>query len=728
MKGHSATSWWTGVETLAVEKGLLDLIDIDLIHTLVRKCNRPDDFAFFAVLGCLIQAIRSGGLRIPIASQPLGERIQEFLNTLSPDLDETPPSGQILAEAFTEARLTGSYDSVLGSPEHFFPLIHSGQGLYFQKYFAAEKKVGIQLKRLLQAPDVNATESEFEDALKNVLETLPLRLHTAPNSPAMEFDKSQKQALGLALRKRFTLISGGPGTGKTSLAANLIRAWTRLWLSKHAAPPRIRLTAPTGRAAQRLSESVRRSLESLSVPSHQDKLSHQGDPSHPADILVKQLSCGTLHSLLKYNPGTGDFFHQAHRPLPADLIVVDEASMVDIFVLAKLLDALETDTCLILLGDMDQLPSVDAGSVLADLAPSGSLETRAKHALRDHLILLNRSHRSQANIITVTTKINTMDASGALQAMPQTLHEPFGDWPIAFQEGPAKICPEGGCRMLQPSQKQNLAKLLTPEAYRAGWDAWLNSWLDFHYLDHTLDQKRFPGKILATPRRVAYTILIQELCALSSPKDPKHLSLLEEIFAYLDQARILTLTRKGWYGAENINRKIRERLLPQWDPLSNPNKIAVGNSSRNSLGNSGSVSDFNSTYVGCPILILENDPSKGLFNGDIGVRCRIQGRNLAWFRRGKGFQEFPTAFLPRHESAFAMTVHKSQGSEFDQALLVLPESGNRLLYKETVYTAITRARFFAGIYGSESVFKEAVSRKVFRESGLPETLSGWALP
>ncbi len=724
--------WWVRLEASALEKGALDGVDLVLMRTLARKADRSDDQAFHAVMGCLIAAVRSGGLRIPIEADILAERLMDYLRGIAPapdgppatappasapttspspsrspwpapenepadwGIDDLPALARRAAAEFTEARLAGAYAAVLGGPATFLPLIHAGRGLYFQKHQAAEAVVAARLKGLLTAPDAPPPDG-IGNVLDTVLHRYPLRLSHAPDAPAMEFDPRQREALALALRKRFTVISGGPGTGKTSLAANLLRAWTRAWQASHGTAPRIRLAAPTGRAAQRLSESVRRSLESVRP---------QPPENHPdarADGLVRELACGTLHSLLRYNPGTGEFFHRAHRPLPADLVLIDEVSMVDIFALASLLAALEGGACLVLLGDMDQLPSVEAGSVLADLVPPGST-----HPLQDHLILLERSHRSEARILDVTRRINAMDGAGALAAMSAPLAlaadtgMPVAPWPIAFLDNGKRICPAGGCRMLLPAGIGTAAA-----GYRAGWDDWLEAWVDFHYLNHSLAAARFPGRILAAPRRAAYADTIQELCALPASEDPRRDSLLEEVFAYLDQARILTLTRKGWHGAVNVNRRIRDRLLRRWDPRA-PLEGAGG-------------------FTGSPVLVLENDHAKRLYNGDVGVQLRIQGRDLVFFRRADGFQGFPAAFLPRHETAFAMTVHKSQGSEYDQALVVLPESGNRLLYKETLYTALTRARDFAGVYGPAEVFLEAVGRKVVRESGLPEylqTLSG----
>ncbi|MEO6095879.1 MAG: AAA family ATPase [Fibrobacteria bacterium] len=718
-------SLWARCEASALEKGVLDGVEAALIRSLMGAIRREEDSAFPAVLGALIAAVRSGSIRIPLDPPGLAAHLEEFLKSIQPvpggrdrnsgtgqtdpthqDMDGESPdpaaSAVRIAREFTEALRAGRYEAVVGKAGEFVPLIRTEGGLYFQKYHAAEDSVATRLNALIQAPDLEVSKNAIHGLLESVLERHPMRLSQAPDSPAMEFDPGQKEALALAMRKRFTVITGGPGTGKTSLAANLLRAWTRAWIGLHGSAPRIRLAAPTGRAAQRLSESVRRSLESVRPGAPET------DSGAEADRRVRQLECGTLHSLLRYNPGTGTYGHHAHRPLPADLIVIDEVSMVDIFTLSRLLDAMEEGAGLVLLGDMDQLPSVEAGSVLADLVPRPG---EAAHPLRDNLIALDRSHRSEARIVDVTRRINAKQGPQAIAAMGPPISlwaavdldaggavggNPQPAWPIAFLVDGRRVCPKRGCRMLLPAGASGLA------TYRAGWPAWLDAWIDFHYLDHPFDPARFPGNPPATPRRASYSALVEELCSLPSLEDPRRNGLLEEAFAYLDQARILTFTRKGWHGAVNINRRIRERIGRRWDPRA--------------------AAEGEGGFAGSPLLILENDHGKGLFNGDVGIQLRIQGRDLAFFRRGEAFLDFTAAFLPRHETAFAMTIHKSQGSEYDYALIVLPEPGNRLLYKETLYTALTRARLFAGIYGPETTFLEAVARNVVRESGLAESL------
>lgn len=756
----AAGLWTGGVESVdwprlaqaALDRDLLGPVDLKLIRAVAARAGRPSDGALLVVLGCLAASVRSGAMRIPCDPLPLAERLESFLRGLHAGSTGAAPGapapgsaaaaasavagGSVardlaawaaaLAEGFHAARESGAYAAILASsPEEFKPLIRSGRSLYFQKFHAAEALAGTRLASLIASPDRDLPADSARTILDTVLDKFPLRLGRGPDAPPMLFRGGQKLALALGLRKRLLVISGGPGTGKTSLAANLLRAHLRLPRSE-GSPLRIRLAAPTGRAAQRLTESLAASLASLahapggqvsgSAPAGGDASAAPAGADSVAvreaalDAPLARLSGETLHRLLRYEPGRGEFHHRRGRPVPADLVVVDEVSMVDIFLLGRLLDALEDGACLILLGDMDQLPSVEAGAVLADLvparkafapspalrawleavlpgevpAPAGAEPASSPPAspspIGDNLALLDGSHRSEAGILEVTLAVNAQDGAAALEAMlpPAGLPGP-GPWTVTRRGVGPKITPGGGCRLLLPPSDSG--------APSAGLHAWLESWAAFHYLGNA-----------EAPEAPAYADLVRN--------GESSVEALAGMFACLDRARILTFTRKNWHGSDSVNRWLRDRLAPDWDRMG-------------PTAGSGA-------FHGAPILVLENDYAQDLFNGEVGVMLRTRGRYQAWFRKDGGYRSCPASLLPRHELAFATTVHKAQGSEYDQVMIVLPEPGNRLLYKETLYTAITRARIFAGLYGPAEVFLEAVGRKVARESGLREFLA--ALP
>ncbi len=728
-----------------IEHSVLDAVDGVLLRRLTAHMTPGTVEPFLAVAAALLMTVKSGGIRLPLAPGGMAWHIEKMLPIGSPSEKRT--MAMRFAEAFTVNWSAGSYSAVIGTPGEFLPIIAAGEGLYFQKYHAAETAVSRRLAYFLDAEEYRISGTDQNNILDTVLHKLPLGIPGSGGVP-LEFDPDQIQALRQALTKRFLIISGGPGTGKTSLAANLLRAWSRAWISRaHASEskpvqipsrgldglfPRIRLAAPTGRAAQRLSDALRRNLNSIDFRSPFDA----DFPGRDIDAGLAKLNAETLHALLRYRPRTGEFDHGRGYPLPADLVLIDEASMVDIFTLAQVLEALEDGATLILMGDMDQLPSVEAGSVLADLVshgaasrtfPSDSLSDGATddsrpHRLAGHIANLRRSHRSQAGILEVARLINLQDGSGTLEALKSESNRRH-------------------CRLLT---------LIGDKAdYRAGLKSRLKEWVRFHYQQATGPSSATPDFELkglpdvaddfskssedeVSSQPASYARLIEILCrngkaeylqlahitplkespvsATTDPEKAEWLELLTRAFLAVDRARILTFTRTGWYGSTAINESIRRKLAPVW------NRFGMSKS------NQSMRIESQGPLIGAPLLIQENDAALKLFNGDVGILLRVEGKSVACFQRAHDRLFLPAAFLPRHEIAFAMTVHKSQGSEFAQALVILPEAGNRLLYKETLYTALTRAREFAAVYGPEQVVLEALTRKVERESGLPEWL------
>ncbi|WP_435952338.1 exodeoxyribonuclease V subunit alpha [Dryocola sp. BD626] len=449
----------------------------------------------------------------------------------------------------------------------------------------------------------------------------------------------QKVAAAVALTRRISVISGGPGTGKTTTVAKLLAALVQL---SGDALLRIQLAAPTGKAAARLTESLGSALRRL-------PLSDKQKEALPDD------AC-TLHRLLGAQPNSQRLRYHAGNPLHLDVLVVDEASMVDLPMMAKVIDALPAHARVIFLGDRDQLASVEAGAVLGDIChyvtfgyspgraqelsrltgyaiPAGEGEQAS--ALRDGLCLLQKSYRfdSQSGIGQLAFAVNASDARRA-QA--------------TFSQGFADITKQP----LRESEDYAAMIADAVEGYRS-------------YLELTRQQAA-PEQILEAFGRY------QLLCAL----------------------------REGPFGVGGLNERIEQALIHK-RLINRPQPSSVR------------------WYSGRPIMISRNDSTLGLFNGDIGIALE-RGEGLrVWFAMPDGsVKSVQPSRLPGHDTAFAMTVHKSQGSEFDHAALVLPNQFTPVVTRELVYTAITRARKRLSLYADDRVLEKAISTRTERRSGL----------
>lgn len=449
----------------------------------------------------------------------------------------------------------------------------------------------------------------------------------------------QKVAAAVALTRRISVISGGPGTGKTTTVAKLLAALVHL---SGDSPLRIQLAAPTGKAAARLTESLGSALRRL-------PLSDKQKEALPDD------AC-TLHRLLGVQPNSQRLRYHAGNPLHLDVLVVDEASMVDLPMMAKVIDALPAHARVIFLGDRDQLASVEAGAVLGDIChyvSFGYSATRAQElsritdylipagqgeqasALRDGLCLLQKSYRfdSQSGIGQLALAVNASDARQA-QA--------------TFSLGFTDISK----RPLRESDDYAAMIADALESYRI-------------YLE-LMRQQAEPERILEAFGRY------QLLCAL----------------------------REGPFGVGGLNERIEQALF---------NKRLINRP----------TSSSSRWYSGRPIMISRNDSALGLFNGDIGIALERGDGLRVWFSLPDGsVKSVQPSRLPDHDTAFAMTVHKSQGSEFDHAALVLPNQFTPVVTRELVYTAVTRARRRLSVYADDRVLEKAIMTRTERRSGL----------
>jgi len=522
------------------------------------------------------------------------------------------------------------------------PLVFAGGRLYLRRYWIDEQRVGAQVARR-----VAVREAVDESVARRWLDAL--------FPPASGFDW-QKFACAVALRSRLSVITGGPGTGKTFTAARLLAL---LW-AVDPAPARLRiaLAAPTGKAAARLKQSISNALADL-----QAKV---GDALPLTDWVAHLESARTLHSLLGARPDTRRMQHDAAHPLDVDVLLVDEASMVHLEMMAALLDALPQNARLVLLGDKDQLASVEAGAVLGDLCrdaeagryDGGTLRyaeavtgqrpppayAGAGPALAQQTVMLRESRRFEGAIGQLALAVNSGDTAQAVSLLRDARHAGELAWP-------------------SDSSAQSAVQLAVA-GYRACLDV-----------------------LHARPA-----------------DDHQHAAWAHAVLTAFDRFRLLCAVREGQWGVSGLNDAVQAALAQH-----------------------RLLSPRGEWFEGRPVMVTRNLPGAGVYNGDIGMALRAPGQGAplrVYFLEGDTVRSVGVSRLPDVETAFAMTVHKSQGSEFEHTVLVLPDTPSRVLTRELVYTGITRARKrFTLVTGRERAFAEALGEKTRRYSGLLDLLA-----
>jgi exodeoxyribonuclease V alpha subunit len=510
------------------------------------------------------------------------------------------------------------------------PLVLDENGrLYLYRYARYQKRLACHL---------NVRATIFEEVDMPLLADGLSRLF-----PAQGPDE-QKRAAAVAALRSFSVISGGPGTGKTFTVARILALLAEQSIKQRGCALRVKAMAPTGKAAQRLMESLSKAANELDVS------------DDVRQSIVTPTS--TIHRSLGFDPVTPTRFrHNQDNPLPTDVVVVDEASMVDLALMSKLVESVPAGAKLILLGDKDQLASVEAGSILADIYGDGSSTISREMSSRlnalglnssssdraagidDGCIHLSRSRRyaEESGIAAVARAVNAGDAAGALA--------------MAGQSNDVRLFPATGSSLPTSLEK----------------------------------------------------MVISSFARLTKEDATERLAILSRF-------KILCAHRRGPGGAELVNLLV-QKLLATHNIIC-PEKL---------------------WYDGRPILITANDPVLDLYNGDVGVICVDQETQvpLAHFASVKGpagTRSYAPARLPSHETVFAMTVHKSQGSEFDHVALLMPDAGSQVLTRELIYTAITRAKKAVDLYSAPDVFAAAVMRLIERSSGLKDELHPAALP
>ena len=535
-------------------------------------------------------------------------------------------------------KLTAS--PAVGRPGDRCPLIlDAGCRLYLYRYWKYESVLSGFIRERVRG--------ELHDFDAGDITNTIDRLFTADVRTAIDW---QKIAAAIAAFKRFSIITGGPGSGKTFTIARILA------LLLECAPgdvPRIHLAAPTGKAAARLAESIQEAKKAMNC----------------SDAVKKAIpdDASTIHRLLRPIAGTPYFHRNPDNPLPADIVIIDEASMVDLALMTKLIGALERDVRLVLIGDKDQLASVDAGSVLGDICGrktihgfSGSfakkIEAITGAKLDDHLHRPDKNSGLQ-DCITVLQKSYRFDPQSGIGGLSQSVNRGDNDSALVYLNDPAD------------------------------------------------------GSVIWRDIR-SRTATMRELRRLIADGYRKYLTLDDPVLAMneFNRFQILCALKIGPFGVDSINH-LAEEILNQEGLLPPINR------------------QENRWYRGRPVIITRNDYGLGLFNGDIGITLPEPNSSKEAFYvyfpdSADGFKRFPTHRLSGYETVYAMTIHKSQGSEFDHVLLLLPEKDYPLLTRELLYTGLTRSRKSVSIWGPEPVLRTAINRKIERTSGLRDAL--WA--
>lgn len=527
----------------------------------------------------------------------------------------------------------------VGDLDYGEPLVFDGERLYLRRYWRDETVVAASIRA--RAAGIRPVD------MAKVHSWLDLLFFS---QRASETPNWQKLACAVALRGSVAIITGGPGTGKTYTVARLLALLFAT--APDAARQRIALAAPTGKAAARLKQSIDKALSELAE--------RVGEALPLRQLTERMGAARTLHSLLGARPDTRSFAHHAGNPLDVDVLIVDEASMVHLEMMASLLDALPAGAMLVLLGDKDQLASVEAGAVLGDLC-----------------------HDAQRGGYSMDTADYVRSASG--ETLPDEFLGSAG--PLAQQTVMLRHSRRFGGPIGQLALAVNAGDADGAEAVlRSGDNAEQVRWIEHAHQHHVVN--------LAIEGYQPYLELL-----VDRPQGSTHEDWVRSVLGRFEAFRILCAVREGEWGVSGLNTAIEQRLEA-----------------------AGLLRRGGEWYVGRPVMVTRNDYGTGVFNGDIGLTLSDPARPgslRVYFMEGDTVRSVLATRLRNVETAFAMTVHKSQGSEFRHTVLVLPEDRHGILTRELVYTGITRASAeFTLVSPSGSVLAEAVARRTHRASGL----------
>jgi exodeoxyribonuclease V alpha subunit len=572
------------------DAGVLAPLDVLAASAIARRCGVEDPEVVLAA-ALTVRGTRYGhvcirldSLRDTIVVEGVDQDVVDGLPWPDPDgwrsaVDASPLVG------------TGDGDE---------PLVADGDRLYLDRFFRYEQQVADFIASRVDVPRVALDPA--------TVATLDTALGGADGGA-----NRQRTAAGLALESRIAVIAGGPGTGKTYTIGAILSALAH----RSAEPfPRVAVIAPTGKAAARLGEAIAAWVDAADDPIARERL--------------ENVETSTIHRLLGFHPRRGRFRYDRNHRLPHDLVIVDEMSMVSLPLTARLLGAVRDDASVVLVGDPDQLESIEAGTVLADIVGPAVDGPAAGAAISDRIVVLDQNYRvaPKGPIAFFADTIRRGDADGAITMLSSGVE---------------------GLRWI-------------PEASGPAFE---------DLVSRIVDQR---AHVVELARR--------------TDGAPAALELLARL-------AILSGHRLGPGSVDEWRRLIESALDSRIPGLRDPS----------------------GWYPGRPIMITRNDYTLDLYNGDIGVAVATDAGLEVAFPRGK-HPRVPRARLGDHTTVQAMTIHKSQGSQFGEVVVSLPDESSRILSRQLLYTAVTRASEGVTIVGAEDVIRSAISRKAQRASGL----------
>ncbi|HKF29895.1 MAG TPA: AAA family ATPase [Candidatus Binataceae bacterium] len=640
----------------ALEEKVGDLnLERDTVHlaaelaALEGNLDADARFALIVLTIVTLAALAQGSTRFPVTGEISRKPMHQMLGAL---VGTDPAAGEKVRRSIEDLLLNRRVPKVVGGTE-----LDQTPLLFLEPFISHARSRALE-RRLVDSITARRKRAEpfeaahIEHALRDVIERPAFA-----GAARIELSTEQLSAVRTAVGSPLALISGGPGTGKTSIVVAILRVLARLKV-----PPReITLAAPTGRAAFRLRDAVTTSLLRIATPSAED-----------GQLLAATLDAVTVHRLLGYSPDRGIFLHHHNNPIAARAVIVDEASMLDLAMMERLVGAVAAEAQLVFLGDVDQLPSVSAGAAFRDLVPLDRL-----HPLSDLSVRLTRNYRTPgisatgSAIVEVCRRINAGDLTLASEPDSGGRHVPQ-------VRSTVDEIQFNGVELL-PTPTGGLDEFLDRwEGEQVAGDAEINSLVNREYA--------ISNKTISNQDRTSLT----------------------QLGNYRARTRILCVTRLGPCGSDAVNARMHRRVL---------HKTA------------GRTIRAAPMVAGDPVIVVRNDYDRSLFNGDQGVVVNaldVDGKYYAGvvFVRGTDFAVFRLDMLgDLLELGYATTVHKAQGSEFDIAAVMLPDRDLPVLTRELLYTAVSRCRRGVVIVGDTGLLRAGIARKADRYSGVAAELA-----